>query len=213
MNFLAHCLIAAQARPGDPGLTASLVAGGVLGDFVKGRVPQDWPLPLQAGIRLHRRIDAYSNGLAGIRASCNRFPSALRRLAPVFVDIIADHCLALDWRFRHDEPLEQFSQQCYAALTPHAHRLDRSARRYLDWLVEEDLLAGYRGRAAMERGLLSVTRRLRREHLNAPLLQFVSTALPDLNADFRGYFPHLVAHGRAWVAMHWTKPGATPLSY
>ncbi len=208
MNFLAHCLIAARVCPGDPGMHSGLVAGAVLGDLVKGTIPSDWPEPLQAGIRLHRRIDAYSNGLAGVRASCNRFPPELRRLAPVFVDIIADHCLAIDWRQRHDEPLEEFSQRCYATLTPHAHRLEGAARHYLRWLVEEDLLASYKGGEAMQRGLLSVTRRLRREHLNEPLLEFVSGALPEFKVDFHAYFPHLVAHGREWAATNLPEPGA-----
>lgn len=211
MNFLAHCLIAARARPRDDPASAGLIAGGVLGDFVKGPVPATWPKPLQAGIRLHRRIDAHSNGTPGIKQSCNRFPQDLRRLAPVFVDIIADHCLALDWPAHHDQPLGVFSQRCYATLHPHTQRLDPSARRYLNWLVEEDLLARYQASAVMERGLRSVTRRLRREHLNDALLDFVTAALPDLQGDFRGYFPELLDHGRGWAETHLThrtcKPG------
>lgn len=200
MNFLAHCLIADRANPGDEAMGAGLIAGAILGDFVKGPVPERWPQRLQAGIRLHRRIDAFSNGAAGIRRSCNRFPADLRRLAPVFVDIVADHCLAVDWPARHHEPLEAFSRRCYATLEPHAHRLDSPGRRYLDWMVREDLLARYRWTDAMERGLLSITRRLGREHLNGALLDFVAGRLPDLQDDFRGYFPQLLAHGREWTA-------------
>ena len=200
MNFLAHCLIAARANPGNETMAAGLIAGAILGDFVKGPVPERWPAPLQAGIRLHRRIDAFSNGSGGVRRSCNRFPADLRRLAPVFVDIVADHCLATDWPAFHDEPLETFSRRCYTTLEPHAHRLDSPGRRYLDWLVKEDLMARYRSGAAMERGLLSVTRRLDREHLNDALLEFVAGYLPDLHDDFRGYFPELLAHGREWTA-------------
>ena len=199
MNFLAHCLIADRANPGDEAMGAGLIAGAILGDFVKGPVPDRWPAPLQAGIRLHRRIDAYSNGAAGIRRSCNRFPADLRRLAPVFVDIVADHCLAIDWHACHAEPLEAFSRRCYATLEPHAHRLDAPGRRYLDWMVEDDLLARYRDADAMERGLLSITRRLGRENLNGVLLEFVAGCLSDLQKDFRGYFPELLAHGCEWT--------------
>ena len=211
MNFLAHCLIAAHARPPDDPASAGLIAGGILGDFVKGPVPQAWPASLQAGIRLHRRIDAHSNGAVGVKKSCNRFPAQLRRLAPVFVDIIADHCLALDWPARHDEPLKVFSQRCYSTLPPHAHRLDRRAGRYLDWLVEEDLLARYQHSAAMDRGLLGVTRRLRHEHLNEALLDFVAVALPELQDDFRDYFPELLHHGREWAERH--LPNSEPDEY
>ena len=200
MNFLAHCLIAQRANPANGVTGAGLMAGAILGDFVKGPVPERWPAALQAGIRLHRRVDAFSNGAPAIRRSCDRFPADLRRLAPVFVDIVADHCLAIDWDAWYDEPLESFSQRCYATLEPHAHRLDRPGRRYLDWMVEEDLLARYRSRDAMERGLRSITRRVKHEHLNGALLDFVAGSLPDLREDFRGYFPELLAHGREWTA-------------
>ena len=202
VNFLAHSLIAARANPDAELLTDGLIAGGILGDLVKGTVPENWPVALQLGVRLHRRIDAHSNGAAGVRASCNRFPTDLRRLAPVFVDIVADHCLALAWRDCHDEPLQEFSQRCYATAAPHAHRLDARGQRYLHWIIEEDLLAGYRSVEVMQGGLLSVTRRLGREHLNPALLTFVADALPELNADFLGYFPELLAHGRDWAATH-----------
>ncbi len=208
MNFLAHCLIAVRSNPGGRALGDGLVAGAILGDFVKGPVPRQWPAPLQAGIRLHRRIDAFSNGAPGVRESCRRFPSDLRRLAPVFVDIVADHCLAVDWPACHDEPLEAFSRRCYATLEPHAHRLDGPGRRYLDWLVEEDLLARYRSGETMQRGLLSVTRRLRQPQLNEALLEFVADCLPDLHDDFRGYFPELVAHGQQWAAKLSSQTGA-----
>ena len=201
VNFLAHGLIAAHATPvNEPKLRAGLIAGGILGDFVKGAVPAGWPMALQMGIRLHRRIDAHSNGAVGVRASCNRFPKDLRRLAPVFVDIIADHCLAVAWPDYHPEPLEVFSQRCYATVAPFARRLDARGQRYLNWLVTEDLLAAYQATEAMQKGLLSVTRRLGREHLDPALLEFVASALPQLTADFRDYFPDLLAHGSHWVA-------------
>ena len=180
-------------------LTDGLVAGGLLGDFVKGPVPCAWPAALQLGVRLHRRIDAYSNTAPELRRSCARFPPELRRFAPIFIDIIADHCLALDWADHHHEALPAFSARCYGMAAAEANRLDGKGRRYLNWLIKQDLLAGYRHRGVMERGLLSVTRRLARQHLDGSLLNFVEGALPCLQADFRDYFPLLVRHAEHWV--------------
>ena len=202
MNFLAHCLIAQKA--GHASLAAEtelLIAGGLLADFIKGPVPQDWPYGLQQGVRLHRCIDAFSNEASAIRKSVVRFPPALRRLAPIFVDVIADHCLALDWAAHHGQPLPVFSAHCYALTRPQAHWLDRPGQRRLDWVISHDLLSGYRSREVMERGLLSITRRLARQHLDAGLLNFVTSELPSLKEDFQGYMPLLIAYGRQWVLM------------
>ena len=200
MNFLAHCLIAERsgAAVGEP--RDGLIAGGLLGDLVKGPVPPDWPLALQQGIRLHRRIDAFSNQLDELRVSCRRFPPELRRLAPALVDIISDHFLAADWRDWHSTALPVFSARCYRLAMAHRHRFRARQRRYLDWLTAEDLLAGYRHLSVMQRGLCSVTRRLDKSHLDQTLLEFVADELPRLRMDFQGCFPPLLAHGRVWVA-------------
>lgn len=200
MNFLAHCLLAAQAKPEDEALTEDLIAGAVLGDFVKGAVPSGWPITLQTGVRLHRRIDAHSNQMQGIRTSCNRFPKALRRFAPIFVDVIADHCLALAWTGHHHRALTEFSERCYRVISAHAHRVDERQQRYIDWMIEDDLLANYTSFDVMQRGLYSITRRLRREELNGQLADFVRSSLPALQADFLEYFPDLVSHAQTWVA-------------
>lgn len=200
MNFLAHCLIAEEAGRTSPAADAApLIAGGLLADFIKGPVPPDWPKALQQGVRLHRRIDAFSNGAPAIHKSVGRFPASLRRLAPIFVDVIADHCLALDWSAHHSQPLPVFSARCYAAAQRHAHRLNRQGRRRLAWMASHDLLSGNRSRQGMERGLLSVTRRLGRQHLDTVLLDFVVAELPSLKEDFQRYMPLLLAHGRQWA--------------
>ena len=187
-------------------LTDGLVAGGLLGDFIKGSVPSAWPDPLQLGVRLHRRIDAFSNAAPEIRRGCNHFPPELRRFAPIFMDIIADHCLALDWADHLQEALPAFSSRCYDLAAAEAHRLDSAGRRYLNWLIDRDLMAGYRDYDVMERGLLSVTRRLARQHLDASLLDFVAGELSHLREHFQGYFPLLVAHGRGYVQAEVSKP-------
>ena len=62
----------------------------MLGDFVKGRVSESLPPELRAGIRLHRRIDAFSNRLADTKPSIARLGAELRRgRAP---------CCSTSWR-------------------------------------------------------------------------------------------------------------------
>jgi len=138
MNFLAHCLIPdlalEQTHP-------DIIAGGFVADFLKGPVPEGLPAELALGIRLHRRIDAYSNQQPVIRRSCERFPPELRRFAPIFVDVIADHLLAGLWTRFHPRPLTDFTATAYAAIEPHVHRLPESGKRFFDYMNREDLLA------------------------------------------------------------------------
>jgi acyl carrier protein phosphodiesterase len=196
MNFLAHCLIPDRALDFTH---PDLIAGGFVGDFLKGPVPEDLPAMLATGVRLHRRIDAYSNEHAGIRKSCARFPPELRRFAPIFVDVVADHLLARHWQRFHPAPLTAFTARAYEAIRPHVNRLPESGRRLFDFMTEQDLLARYREPDTMHQSLRSVTRRLDRQALNEAMHEAVDSRLPALEADFLDYFPDLIHHAAAWL--------------
>jgi acyl carrier protein phosphodiesterase len=195
MNFLAHCLIADRAANGDE----EIIAGGVIGEFVKGPVPATWPEGLAAGVRLHRRVDAYSNQLASLKVSANRFASSVRRFAPIYVDVIADHCLARQWDTYAQEPVQAFAQRCYRAIDEHSALIEGPHTDFLTWMVREDLLSSYDRWTSVERALRSISRRLKREELTAPVIDTTLLHLADFEEDFSVYFPDLVAHATSWV--------------
>lgn len=196
MNFLAHCLIPDRAREAaDP----DLIAGGFLGDFLKGPVPDTLPGTVATGVRLHRRIDAYSNEHPGIRASCRRFPQPLRRFAPIFVDVVADHLLARHWQRYHPDPLPAFTADAYRAIAARADLLPARGLRFYRYMREHDLLAAYREPAAMHQALAAMTRRLDRRHLDAAVARAVEAQIDALEADFLDYFPDLIRHASQWL--------------
>ena len=185
MNFLAHCLL---AHPGD-----GFVAGGVLGDFIKGPIGDDLPRELAAGVRLHRRIDSYSNHLPTMKVSVARFDPALRRVAPVLLDIIADHCLALDWHRVGRGDLPAFTAEVYAAIAKFEAWLPARGRRFVTYMVETDLLGRYDDPKVIRRAMLHVLTRLRMTPLESLLDALLNECLPAFREDFHRYFPELQA--------------------
>ncbi len=211
MNFLAHCLIGSQAAdpagglgPADEPSPTALLAGGFLGDFIKGRVPETMPRDLALGVRLHRRVDAYSNTHPDIRVSSERFPPELRRLAPILVDILCDHLLTLRWSEYHHEDLERFTETIYAEVAALDDWLPDTGHRFLHYAREKDLLARYGDWSVTENAMRSITRRLGRTELNPLLNETIPPLLSDLEEDFQRYFPDILAHARAWVAAETT---------
>ncbi len=192
MNFLAHCLL------GHP--DTALMAGGFIGDFVKGPVPDRLPPPLAAGIRLHRRIDAVSNALPGIAQSVARLHPALRRVAPALVDVVADHCLAKDWARQGVDSLPSFAASSYAAIAGYRQHLPPAGRRFFEHMCEIDLLTRYQHPEAARRGMLHILERLRQSHLAMHLDAILDAQLPALEVDFAGYFPALVRAVAEWKA-------------
>lgn len=198
MNFLAHCLIGAHASPGDE--DPALVAGGFLGDFIKGRIPADMPVSLARGVRLHRRIDAYSNTHPDIRASCQRFPVALKRIAPILVDILCDHLLTRRWHDYHPDALTRFTAGTYELVAEHGDWLPASGHRFLSYARDKDLFSQYGEWSVTARAMRSVTRRLGKTALDPTMERSIPPLIDELEADFDRYFPDVLAHARDWVA-------------
>ncbi len=202
MNFLAHCLLADLATDSKEN-SGSLIAGGVLADFHRGPMPDHWPDDLSLGVALHRRVDAFSNALTGIRASCDRFPKPLRRFAPIFVDIHADRSLSQVWSGFHGDGLPQFAQRCYDLVEqahPLMHGLDPRAERFVSYMREVDLLASYQDWSHVAQGVEVVCKRLRRPALAVPAVEAMQTLDETLRSDFEDYFPELIQEARRFIA-------------
>ncbi len=203
MNFLAHCGLAHDATLAwdvDSSTRKGLLAGAVIGDFVKGPIPARWPKALQAGARLHRKVDALSNVHPGVRQNCNRYPSHLRRFAPIFVDVLADHTLALTWSEYYEFPVETFSTECYDAIAAYQHYLSPQAQQFFAYMRDVNLLANYGHWHHVARGLKSVLRRLDRTHWFAEVERASLAVVADSHGDFKGYFPELRNTWSQWDA-------------
>jgi acyl carrier protein phosphodiesterase len=203
MNFLAHCGLAedaARAWQVEPHERRGLLAGAVIGDFVKGPIPTAWPRALQAGARLHRKVDALSNVHPGIRQNCNRYPDHLRRFAPIFVDMLADHTLALSWQEYYEVPAQHFSIECYAAIAAYQQYLTPAAATFFDYMRDVDLLANYDHWPHIARGLKSVLRRLNKPDWFAQVEHASLAIVTDSHNDFHGYYPELQAAWLEWDA-------------
>ncbi|MGD8830454.1 MAG: ACP phosphodiesterase [Pseudomonadales bacterium] len=196
MNFLAHCLIGDRAARED---RDALVAGGFLGDFVKGPLPPAMPDDLSLGVRLHRRVDAYSNQHPIIRDSVARFPTELRRIAPILVDILCDHFLSSHWDEFHPTSLPRFTRKVYVDVASFEPWLPGAGHRFLTYARERDLLARYADWTVALGAMRSITRRLGLGELDAGMEAAVPPLLGDLDEDFRAYFPDIVDHACAWA--------------
>ncbi|EJN6829246.1 ACP phosphodiesterase [Vibrio cidicii] len=100
MNFLAHLHLAQFA--------GSNLLGNLLGDFVKGDPYPHYPKAIADGIRLHRLIDSFTDQHDLLSECKMRFPTQLRRFAPIALDLFWDHCLASHWSDYHPQTLEDF---------------------------------------------------------------------------------------------------------
>ncbi len=199
MNFLAHCVLGALASESR---NEGLIVGGILGDLWKGAIPAHWNAEIRAGIRLHRRVDAASNQHPGIRRSCDRFPAELRRLAPVLVDIHGDLALAGFWSNHVAQPQLEFIQRCNGVIGNWREwdlELPSAAERFLDVIIERDLLTAYGTWDGVGLCVEGVARRLCKPDLPGPALATCQALSEALCTDFNSYFPDLQTEARRFI--------------
>jgi acyl carrier protein phosphodiesterase len=206
MNFLAHtglALDAASTWACSAEEIEGLLAGAIIGDFVKGRIPQAWPDPLRAGVALHRKIDALSNLHPGIQQTCRTYPDNLRRYAPIFLDLLADHSLARAWPDYYDRNISHVTSACYLATAGYGNAhdvLSNNAARFLAYMQDVDLLANYDDWGHIQQGLRSVVRRLKRDVDVAQVLALCEERIDETDLLLNQLYPDLRAAFGEWSA-------------
>ena len=205
MNFLCHSEIAlfvAEETHFAPSAVNGLLAGAVLGDFLKGPIQDSWDRELSLGIKLHRKVDAISNKHTKIKSACNRFPKKIRRIAPILIDIISDFFLATHWSSYQKVQIEPFADMCHSALCTHTNEFDAgsNAKKFVTYMREEELLRNNSNWTTIERTTQSVIRRLDRQDDLSEVLQAMTANQELLLEDFKEYFPQIRQDALEWLS-------------
>ena len=182
MNYLAHLHLGGQ-QP-------QQLLGSLYGDFVKGAALEDFSIQAQEAIRLHRRIDAFTDSHPVVRKALERFSVTRRRYAGIALDMFFDHCLASNWEQYADQPLEVFTQKVYGLLEAEPALPERLAQ-IAPLMISEDWFGAYRDFPMIGHGLEVISRRLSQpDGLLHAYEELTSLYLP-LSEDFKEFYPLL----------------------
>lgn len=184
MNYLAH-LHLGGTQPG-------ALLGSLYGDFVKGTLGGHWPVDIEAGIRLHRQIDVFTDSHPLVLQAKQRFPPERRRYAGILIDLFFDHCLAAHWHDYSDEPLHDFTARVYQLLREEPE-LPAKLALIVPRMAAQDWLGSYRDFAIMEQVVAGMSRRLSRPEGLAGGVAELERLYGPLQQDFREFYPQLQA--------------------
>ncbi|OEC47162.1 ACP phosphodiesterase [Pseudomonas sp. 1D4] len=182
MNYLAHLHLG--------GSTPHQLLGSLYGDFVKGPLDGRWPQAIEAGIRLHRRIDLFTDTHPQVRDARALFPAARRRVSGILLDLFFDHCLARDWADYAEVPLPAFTGQVYRVLADQA-ALPGALARIAPRMAEQDWLGSYRDFDTLAAVVGGMSRRLSRPELLAGGFDELAERYQPLSERFRCFYPEL----------------------
>lgn len=182
MNFLAHAWLA-------QGGSDDFLYGNLIADGVKGADLTAWAAEVAAGIRHHRRVDAFVDGHPVVSSVRERAPSPQRRYAGIALDLVWDHFVARDLGLARQE--SRLVARCYRLLD------DRPAPARLapmmPVLVEQDWLHRYADFAFTCRAIRGIGQRLSGPNRLAELVPWLADDYPRLEADFQRLWPEVRA--------------------
>ncbi|RYZ21979.1 MAG: DUF479 domain-containing protein [Chitinophagaceae bacterium] len=151
MNYLAHAWLSF-------GNTEVLV-GNMIADFVKGKARYAFPPGIQAGIELHRRIDAFTDTHPATAQAKEYFRPHYRLYAAPIVDVVYDHFLAADTSIHTDAELLAFSEDVYRRLRGQLEWLPPRFAAMLPYMESDNWLYHYKERSGLGRSLGGLFRR------------------------------------------------------
>ncbi len=190
MNYLAHLHLGGQ-QPAQ-------LLGSLYGDFVKGPLSGHYPADIERAIRLHRRIDVFTDSHPRVLQAKARFPVERRRTAGILLDLFFDHCLALNWQDYADEPLPSFTARVYQLLAAEPALPARLAL-ILPRMAAQDWLGSYQEFAVLEQVLQGMSRRLSRPQMLEGALHELEALYQPLSEDFRRFYPDVQAFARGQI--------------
>lgn len=186
MNYLGHLYVS-----GDDPL---VVVGNFMADSIKGRDLSKWDPKLQTGIRMHRRIDSYTDthpitlqGRERLRAHCGHY-------AGVALDLFYDHVIAHHWQALHGGSLSVFTARTYALLQRHSELMPEQAQRMLPYMVQHDWLNSYATLPGIGKALGGLARRSGAGARLAGAEAVLERYLPEYTAECLAFLPLLKSH-------------------
>src|SRR5436853_1964297 len=115
VNYLAHLFLAEE--------TPESLVGNLAGDFVKGRLGDRFPPAVAAGIRHHRRVDAFTDAHPAVAAFRRVLIPEHGHYARIISDVFFDHFLASDFERWAREPLDVFLARVFALIDSYGGEL------------------------------------------------------------------------------------------
>ncbi|HEV7572999.1 MAG TPA: ACP phosphodiesterase [Thermoanaerobaculia bacterium] len=186
MNYLAHLLLAEQ--------TAESLIGNLAGDFVKGSIGDDVPAGIAAGIRHHRRVDAFTDSHPSVAAFRRVLIPEHGHYARVIADVFFDHFLAIDFTRYASESLGVFLQRVYATIDSHIDELPGRLRIVYPRMRDDGWLSSYRTLEGIRLALGGISHRLSRRPQLATAVGFLQDdRRPELERLFHEFFPDVMA--------------------
>jgi acyl carrier protein phosphodiesterase len=151
MNYLAHLHLSNNDK--------NLIIGNYIADDVKGKAYLNFPLEIQKGIILHRKIDDFTDSHKVVGNSKNLIRHHQNKFTPVVMDVFYDYFLAKNWEEYSTVDLLSFTTNIYKVLFKNMMILPLKSQARLHFMAKSNWLYNYRKIEGIEKALKGMSKR------------------------------------------------------
>lgn len=188
MNYLAHAFLSFN-HP-------EILMGNMMGDFIKGKQMERYDLRIQAGIKLHRSIDHFTDAHELVLQAQHLLRPEFRISSGVFIDIFFDHFLANHPDYFPDNTLLPFTEKVYATIQQQRGVLDDAMLTYFGYMEQYNWLFHYSTKEGIQRSVEGMCKRHPRLGNPVNAMSLFHEKYSYLQEHFNHFFPYLVEHAK-----------------
>ncbi|MBS1730690.1 MAG: acyl carrier protein phosphodiesterase [Bacteroidetes bacterium] len=155
----------------------------MISDYVKGNKRYTFPIEIQKGIILHRRIDAFTDTDNQVKKIKEVFKPAVGAYCGAFLDIAYDHFLAKEILKSKTVKLHQFVENIYTTLTISYDILPERFKTMLPSMISYNWLENYQYQTGIEKSFTGIEMRAK----------FLERKTGAYDIFLKNY--HLIQHG------------------
>ena len=152
MNYLAHSFLSNN----DPGL----LIGNFIADHISGNNFERYSEKIIAGIKLHRRIDSFTDSHLKFKESKRFFYKDFEKYSGILVDIYFDHLLAVNFKNFSDTSLNDYCKNVYSVYENHFEILPESSAGFLKYVLQNNIYFAYSDIKGIEKVLFHLSHRI-----------------------------------------------------
>lgn len=194
MNYLVHLYLSGP----DP----LHQLGGLMGDFVKGPLTDQYPAGITTGLRLHRQIDVLAHNSPSTRNSRRRLDAKYGHGRGIIVDIFYDHFLANVWSEYSQETLPAYAARIYQLLADNHRQLPGKLQQITPRMAQDNWLVSYRQPSVVARALDRIAQRLSKPLPLDEAVEDLATHEALFLQDFRNFMAEATAFVKKELEQH-----------
>jgi len=155
MNYLAHAFLSNNNK--------NLLVGNFIADHVRGNNFESFSPEIIEGIRLHRRIDEFTDTHQEFKSAKRIFYNGYEKYSGILIDIYFDHLLAKKFEEYNDLSLHDFSKNVYEVYKEHENILPKTSSGFLEYVIKNNIYTAYADLVGIERVLFHLSQRIKHE--------------------------------------------------